>query len=90
MFEEVSLEANPALCTIMFKACASKRDERAARLGKKLLEQMPARMFSDTILINSAIHMLMNVRDVPYAERLFRQSEKNIATYGAMMKGERD
>ena len=49
---------------------------------------MPRKLLSDAVLINSAIHMLMNFGDLAKAERLFQgMANKNAFTYGAMMKG---
>ena len=57
-------------------------------MGQKLLEELPDTLLDDSVLISSAIHMLMKFGDVPQAERLFQKlNKKSIVTYGAMMKG---
>jgi hypothetical protein len=91
VFDGVSSEANDVLYTIVFSACADLCNERAVHFGKTLLEKMPSTLFNSTVVISSAIHMLMKFGDVTHAERLFRRiNQKNVVTYGAMMKGKRE
>ena len=88
MFDEVSSEANEVLYTIVYSACASLCNERAVQLGNNLIDHMPRKLLSDAVVINSAIHMFMNFGDLANAERLFQgMVNKNVFTYGTMMKG---
>jgi DNA-binding ferritin-like protein (Dps family) len=87
LFEEMSFDRDEVIETIVFQACAHLSNDRAQRIGKKLLQQMPANLDNDRTL-TSAIHMLMKFGDVKSAEDIFEQStKKNIFTYGAMMQG---
>ena len=72
----------------MFSACASLCDERAVQLGNKLLNQIPSLGLNGTMLVNSAIHMLMKFGEVERAELLFsRIREPESYAYGVMMNG---
>ena len=84
----MSSKANDVLHTIVFSACADLRDERAVQLGKKVLSKLPSMLLEDTVVMNSAIHMLMKFGDVAYAERLFSRMKRHDAyTYGVMLNG---
>ena len=88
LFDEVSSKANDVLYTIVFSACADLCNQRAAHFGKTLFEKMSSTLLNNTVVISSAIHMLMKFGDVAHAERLFQRiNQKNVVTYGAMMKG---
>ncbi|CAF3883915.1 unnamed protein product [Rotaria sordida] len=63
-------------------------NDRAMKIGKKLLHEMHDNYRNDNVVLTSAIHMLMRFGDIQSAERVFHSiKEKNIITYGAMMKG---
>ena len=88
LFNGISSKADGTLITIAFSACADLHNERALQLGRTLLSQLPSKFLNETILMNSAINMLMKFGDVAHAERLFHKlNKKSIVTYGAMMKG---
>ena len=88
LFEEISLDPNEVTFTIVFNACAHLSNDRAKKIGKKLLQQIPKDRRKSNNVINSAIHMLMKFGDVKSAEDFFRLiKKKDIVTYGAMMKG---
>ena len=88
VFDDVSSEANDVLYTIAFSACADLSNERAVQSGKKYLEQMPRTFLNDTVVISSAIHMLMKFSDVAHAEDLFsRMKEHDAYSYGVMLNG---
>jgi pentatricopeptide repeat protein len=88
LFDHISSKADATLFTIAFSACTDLRNDRALQLGRTLLDKLPSEFLDDTILMNSAINMLMKFGDVAHAERLFQKlKKKSIVTYGAMMKG---
>ena len=91
MFEEISFELNEVLYAIVYKACAAAVNERAIRLGKKLVERMPRRFFDDVVLIGSMLHMFMKFHEVKCAERYFFQMKKrNAISFGVMLNGYTD
>ena len=88
LFEQLSVNPNNIIYTIVFKACASLPNERSIRIGKELLDQISNTLPMDNVLSNTAVHMLMRFRDIQGAERIFETTnKKNVITYGAMMQG---
>ncbi|CAF1564315.1 unnamed protein product, partial [Rotaria magnacalcarata] len=88
LFEKVDIELDNVTYTIVFNACAKLCNDRAMKIGKKLLANMPENYRNNNITSTSAIDMLMKFGDVESAERIFRSIKtKNIITYGAMVKG---
>jgi pentatricopeptide repeat protein len=88
LFDQVSSMLNAKLYTVMYSTCAASSDDRAIRLGKQLLSSMPKLCENDSIVMGSAIHMLMKFGEVAEAERLFCQMKKpDAASYGVMMNG---
>jgi pentatricopeptide repeat protein len=88
LFDQVSSMLNAKLYTIMYSTCAALSDDRAIKLGKQLLHNMPKMFEVDSIVMGSAIHMLMRFGEVQEAECLFSQiKQPNAASYGAMMNG---
>jgi pentatricopeptide repeat protein len=88
LFGQVSSMLDTNLYTIMYSTCAALSDDRAITLGKQLLSSMPKIFKDDSIVMGSAIHMLMKFGDVQEAERLFSQiKQPNAASYGVMMNG---
>ncbi|CAF4406087.1 unnamed protein product, partial [Rotaria magnacalcarata] len=62
--------------------------DRAKTIGKKFLEQMPDIYRNNTIVLTSAIFMLMKFGDVSHAECILELNRnKDIICYNAMMKG---
>ncbi|CAF2115795.1 unnamed protein product, partial [Rotaria magnacalcarata] len=83
-----SAELNDVTYTIVFNACAKLGNDRAMKIGKKLLDEMPANYRNDNITSTSAIDMLMKFGDVESAERIFRSIKaKGANIYGALMNG---
>jgi pentatricopeptide repeat protein len=79
---------NPELYGIMYTACAALGNAKAIELGTQLIRQMPTGFLDNSIVMGSAIHMLMRFGEVQEAERLFSQMKKRDATsYGVMMNG---
>ncbi|CAF2149074.1 unnamed protein product [Rotaria magnacalcarata] len=88
LLHEMKIEPNQFTFTVVFNACAAVANDRARKIGKKVLAEIPENYRNNTILLTSAINMLMKFGDVESAERIFRSIKtKNIITYGAMMKG---
>jgi pentatricopeptide repeat protein len=88
LYNEVSSMLNANLYAILYSACAGLSNERAIMLGKQLLDKMPKIFEDESIVMGSAIHMLMKFGDVQEAERLFSQIKKrDAASYGVMMNG---
>ncbi|CAM4792274.1 unnamed protein product [Rotaria magnacalcarata] len=88
LFEQIDIELGDVTYTIVFNACAKLCNDRAMKIGKKLLAKMPENYRNDNIISTSAIDMLMKFGDVESAERIFGSIKtKNIITYGAMVKG---
>ncbi|CAF4502995.1 unnamed protein product, partial [Rotaria magnacalcarata] len=88
LFEEITLDLDDVSYTIIFNACAQLSTDRAIKLGRKLLDEMPKNFVNDNHIQNSAIDMLMRFGDVGSAENLFQMiQKKNIITYGTMMNG---
>ncbi|CAM4928040.1 unnamed protein product, partial [Rotaria socialis] len=88
LFEEMSLVKNDALYTTAFNVCAKLGNDRAIKIGNKLLDELPDNCKSSTATLSSAVHMLMKFGDIQNAERVFKIIEKkNLITYGALMDG---
>ncbi|CAF1590383.1 unnamed protein product, partial [Didymodactylos carnosus] len=61
-------------------------NERGLTIGRNMLSQLSS--IHDTIVLNAALHMFMSCADTTTAEQLFnRIKTKDIASFGAMMKG---
>ena len=89
VYEQMPFSPNEVILSILFKACAQLADERALKIKKKFLDQMPTLLTNSTGALNSFLHMLMTFGDISNAERIFTQMKtKNIFTYGVMMQGD--
>ncbi|CAF4256972.1 unnamed protein product, partial [Rotaria sordida] len=88
LFEKINLKLDDVIYTIVFNACARLANDRAMKIGRKLLHEMPVSCRNNNIILNSAIDMLMKFGDVKSAERIFDSiKKKNIISYGALMNG---
>ena len=88
LFEQMSLSPNNIIYRIIFKACALLADQKAKSIGKKLVDQMSNELSMNTILSNSAIHMLVQFNDIERGEHLFQSiKNKNVVSYACMMQG---
>jgi pentatricopeptide repeat protein len=88
LFDEVSSMLNANLYTIMYSTGATLSNERAITLGKQLLSSMPKMFEDDSIVMGSAIHMLMKFGDVKQAERNFSEMKNRAPSiYCVMMNG---
>jgi hypothetical protein len=73
--------------SILFKICAQLTDQQSIEFGKNILEQMPNKYQDNTIILNSALHMLMQHKQVLLGEELFSRMNKDTISYGVMMSG---
>ncbi|CAF1489739.1 unnamed protein product, partial [Rotaria magnacalcarata] len=88
LFEKVDIELDDVTYAIVFNACAKLCNDRAMKIGKKLLAKMPENYRNDNIISTSAIDMLMKFGNVESAERMFRSIKaKGTNIYGALMNG---
>ncbi|CAF4003270.1 unnamed protein product, partial [Rotaria sp. Silwood1] len=88
LFEHIHLNLNHITYSIVLNACTQLANDRAIKIGRKLVDNMPHNYRNDIVLLNSAIHMFMKFGDVQNAEHIFdSMKKKDIITYGAMMKG---
>ncbi|CAF4176991.1 unnamed protein product, partial [Rotaria magnacalcarata] len=72
LFEQIHFSLTNVTYTIVFNACAKLCNDRAMKVGKKLLAEMPENCRNDNTTSNSAIDMLMKFGDIERAERIFR------------------
>ncbi|CAF5217811.1 unnamed protein product, partial [Rotaria magnacalcarata] len=88
LFEQIHLSLTNVIYAIVFNACAKLCNDRAMKIGKKLLAKMPENYRNDNITSTSAIDMLIKFGDVESAERMFRSIKvKSTNIYGALMNG---
>ena len=73
--------------SILFKICSQLNDQQSIVFAKKILEQMPNKYQNNTIILNSALHMLMQHDEILLAEKTFSQINKDTISYGVMMSG---
>ncbi|CAF4029218.1 unnamed protein product [Rotaria sp. Silwood1] len=88
LFEKIDLKLDDVIYTIVFNACSKLANDRAMKIGRKLLHNMPNDYRNNNFVLNSAIDMLMKFGDVQSAVRFFdSMKKKDIITYNAMIKG---
>jgi len=88
LFEQISPDPDNVIYIVIFNACAQLKNDRAKKVGKKVLDQILNKSVTNNVVLTSAIHMLMNFGDVKSAEQLFESIKKNnVVSYGVMMKG---
>ncbi|CAF5208628.1 unnamed protein product, partial [Rotaria magnacalcarata] len=88
LFEQIGIELDDVTYTIAFNCCAKLCNDRAMKIGKKLLAKMPENYRNNNITATSTIDMLMKFCDVESAERIFRSIKaKGANIYGALMNG---
>ncbi|CAF3444416.1 unnamed protein product [Rotaria socialis] len=91
LFDEMNIKSNQAILTVLFGACSRVTNDRAMKIGRKLLNQMPKNFLNDNKLLTSAINMLMRFGDekadsVKDAQKIFKLIDKPDAiTYTAMI-----
>ncbi|CAF1176726.1 unnamed protein product [Didymodactylos carnosus] len=87
LFRQMTVPPDEYTYSILFKICTQLGDQDSIQFGKNLLEKIPVRYQTDTILLNSALHMLMQNGEISMGEKLFSRMNKYITTYGVMMSG---
>ena len=88
LFENLPMEPDQMAYAIVYSACASLCNDRAARLAKKCLGHMPKIFLDDILLIGSTLRMLMKFGEVEEATRLFSRIKKSdVNIYGIMLNG---
>ncbi|CAF4165850.1 unnamed protein product, partial [Rotaria sp. Silwood2] len=88
LFEQINFNVDDVTYIIVINACAQLANDRAIKIGKKLLHEMPNIHRNNNVLLTSAINMLMKFGEVENAERFVKLiRNKNIMTYGALMNG---
>ncbi|CAF2065726.1 unnamed protein product [Rotaria magnacalcarata] len=88
LLDEMDIKPDSFTLAILFKACAELANDRAIKIGRKLLDEMPENYRNNVVVLNSAMHMLMKFGDIQSAERIFRSNKKkDIITYNAIIKG---
>ena len=88
LIEQMTLQPDEFICTIVFSLCANLTDERSVKLARKVFEQMPEDYRGNTVVMTAALHMLVTVNDADRAKEVFASiSAKDSASYGAMIKG---
>jgi hypothetical protein len=88
LFQQISVEPDEVLVTILFNACAKLADHSSIKLGKDVLNRLSTQFRKHQKLMNAAVDMLMKFGDVQAAENLFQSIEnKSVATYATMIQG---
>ncbi|CAF1955902.1 unnamed protein product [Rotaria magnacalcarata] len=88
LFEQIHLNLNNVIYVVVFNACAGLGNDRAIKIGRKLLDEMPENYRNDVVVLTSAMHMLMKFGDIQNAERIFRSNtKKDIISYNALING---
>ena len=88
LYEQTKMKLDEGVFVMVSKACSEVCDDRAKRIGKKLIHNLPQSLKHLEKVTNSMIYMLMKFGNVAEAEQVFREMKhKNIYTYGTIMKG---
>ncbi|CAM4874093.1 unnamed protein product [Rotaria socialis] len=88
LFEQIHLSLTNVIYTIVFNTCAKLCNNRAMKIEKKLLAEVPESYRNDNITSTSAIDMLMKFGDAESVEQIFRSVKaKGADIYGASMNG---
>jgi hypothetical protein len=90
LLDEMTIEPNEYHLSMIFSACARVKNDRARKIGNKLLHQMPNHYHNDNIVMSTALHMLMCFNDIKGGENIFEfLKKKDIVSYNIMMQGNR-
>ena len=88
LFEDLPMEPDRMSYAIVYSACASLCNDRATRLAKKCLGEMPKSFLDDIVLLGSILQMMLKFGEVEEATRLFSRINKcNMNIYGIMLNG---
>ena len=72
--------------TIFFNACAQAATEKALTLGKKVFDQLRIECNPSSDVLYSVLNMFIKCDDLENAESLFERIDRDIVSYGSMMK----
>ncbi|CAF2269847.1 unnamed protein product, partial [Rotaria magnacalcarata] len=65
LLDEMEVKPDSFTLAILFKACAELANDRAIKIGRKLLDEMPENYRNNNnAVLNSAMHMLMKFGDI--------------------------
>ena len=87
LFEQLPEPPDDVLQTILFNVCSSLCNERAVRLGHRILDTVPTVPEKSYGLISSILGMLMKFGHIRKAEELFETIDKTLNIYGVMLQG---
>ncbi|UJR29210.1 hypothetical protein I4U23_010424 [Adineta vaga] len=88
LYDSLPLQTNEVIYTLVQSACAQLCNDRAKRIGKQMIDNLPQNLKDSDKVMNSMIFMLIKFGNVHEAEKRFNQMKhKTIFSYGAMMKG---
>ncbi|CAF5225893.1 unnamed protein product, partial [Rotaria magnacalcarata] len=69
LLDEMDIKPDSFTLAILFKACAELANDRAIKIGRKILDEMPENYRNNNnAVLNSAMHMLMKFGDIQSAE----------------------
>ncbi|CAF3580309.1 unnamed protein product [Rotaria sordida] len=80
LLNEMTIEPNNFTLTLLFNACARVANDRAMRIGRKLLDKMPNDFRNDTVVLTSAAHMLMKFGEAESAEHVVKVGHQEPST----------
>ena len=68
---------------VFFNACAQLKDEKTLLLAKRIYSQLP---HQSPLLLRTIFNMFCRYNDISTAEILFEQIDRDVITYGSLMK----
>lgn len=71
---------------IFFNACAQLKNEKALILGKKVFDELVINLNESNDLLFMVLNMFIKCDDLKSAESLFNRIDRDIISYGSMMK----
>ena len=71
---------------VFFNACAELKDEKTLALAKKIFSQLPHQFRQSRSLLQSIFNAFCRCNDISTAEVLFEQIDRNVISYGSLMK----
>ena len=73
-----------------FNACAKLKDQKTLILAQKIFSQLPLQFRQSRLLLHSIFNMFCRCNDISNAELIFDQIDRNVITYGSLMKTSND
>lgn len=88
LFEVFPFEPNQRIYSIIYSACASLANERALRIGKQLMNNMPNSFYNENVVVASLLHMVISFGQFERAETIFRRIKRpTTSIYATLMTG---